>query len=76
MRKRKLITALLAAVMIMAAFLTPMTAYAAEPPELPPNLTMSDIEKMDLGELMEYFTLTEILNLRSNRWDELFIHTF
>jgi len=65
MLHKKIITALLAAVMMMAAFLTPMAAYAAEPPELPPNLTMSDIEKMDLGELLEYFTLTEILNLFS-----------
>ena len=65
MKTRKIITALLAAVMVTAAFLMPMTAYAAEPPELPPNLTMSDIENMELGELLEYFTLTEILNLFS-----------
>ena len=64
MRKNKFITALLAAIMITAAFLMPITAYANDEPGDP--VITFDIEGLDgleLVELLEAFTIAELIEM-------------
>ena len=76
-KKNKAITALLAAFMIMAVFITPITAYANEDgePDDPviaygeeesaPVYDLEDLGELNLNELFEAFTVSELLEMFS-----------
>jgi hypothetical protein len=59
----KKIIAILAAALMMAAFFMPMTAYATE--DRSALYEQYDMDSMTLEELLEIFTMTEILNYYS-----------
>jgi hypothetical protein len=65
-KSKTLITTLLAAFMMMAAFFTPMTAYAEEPDDPVTTFDFEGIEGFDgqdLSELLDSFTLDELLEM-------------